>query len=230
MCFLIFKYTEIVCSKPNDVHCIRNRAYRFLAFYPFYLLSLMSMHCSLYLFRHWNAPFAFTFFALHQLPFYHEIHLNMFLLIFYFSLSPSLAENKIPTIVFNAKTVTNTSLSSGQTLVFSSVISNIGSAYSSTTGKFTAPVNGTYSFTVQLCLAYTGRVQQFSIVLDGNIILALYDSSSMHTTIRTLPSTVPVYLKQGQKVWVSYSGGYCSRCVYQNPNCWNQFSGTLVHN
>ena len=62
--------------------------------------------------------------------------------------------NEIPTVVFNAHSVTTYSPPTGQPVVFTTVISNIGDAYNSSTGKFTAPVNGTYSFTVQLCVYY----------------------------------------------------------------------------
>ena len=131
---------------------------------------------------------------------------------------------KIPTIVFNAYFVTTLSPSNGQTMVFSSVISNIGSAYNSTTGTFTAPINGMYSFTAQLCVSNPdGR---FGLVLDGNLVAGLYLYN--YQDAATSSSTVPVFLKQGQKVWVRAYG--CSSCFSQDSTCWNRFSGSLVHN
>ena len=111
---------------------------------------------------------------------------------------------KIPTIVFNANNVTTLSPHIDDTLVFSSVISNIGNAYNSTTGKFTTPVNGTYSFTVQLC-AYN-KAGQFNLVLDGNILTGLYVFSD--NGYSTQSSTLSVFLKRGQNVWVR-SADYC---------------------
>ena len=115
--------------------------------------------------------------------------------------------------------------------MFRSVISNIGSAYSSSTGKFTAPVNGTHTFSVQFCLYHVGGPGgpgEYSIVLDGNIILALEDYGTGSSS-STTSSTVPQYLRQGQKVWVR-SENDCSTCLHQTSNCWNRFSGHLVHN
>ena len=136
----------------------------------------------------------------------------------------SVTDYTTPTIVFNTHTVTSRSPSTGQTVVFSSVLSNIGSGYSSSTGKFTAPVNGTYSFTVQLCIYSTSG--HFSLVLDGNAVTKLQDyNTGDYTTVST---TVPLFLKQGQKVWVQ-SAASCSSCLMQYSYCWNRFSGSLVH-
>ena len=128
--------------------------------------------------------------------------------------------------MFNAHHVTTTtSPPAGQPLVFSSVLSNIGNGYSSSTGKFTAPVNGTYSFTVQLCVS-TNHGATFGLVLDGTTITYFYDYEHDHAT--TFSTTVPLFLKQGQKVWVTptYS---CSSCLTEWSDCWNRFSGSLVH-
>ena len=130
--------------------------------------------------------------------------------------------------MFNAHTATTTSPSTGQPVVFSSVISNIGNGYSSSTGKFTAPVNGTYSFTVQLCVA-DNHGAFFSIVLDGTEVTALYDLNPY--SYSTSSTTVPLFLKQGQKVWVTLTSGYsCSSCLVEFKSyCWNRFSGSLIN-
>ena len=132
---------------------------------------------------------------------------------------------EIPTVVFNAHSVTTYSPPKGQPVVFSSVISNIGHGYNSTTGKFTAPVNGTYSFTAQLC-TYYGKTGYFSLVLDGSRVTVVANYDHDYTT--TVSTTVPLFLEQGQKVWIqtAYS---CSSCLHNYSSCWNQFSGSLVH-
>ena len=132
---------------------------------------------------------------------------------------------EIPTIVFNAHSVTTCSPPKGQPVVFSSVISNIGNGYNSTTGKFTAPVNGTYSFTIQLCIYYN-RNGYFSLVLDGRRVTVVANYDHDYTT--TVSTTVPLFLVQGQKVWVQ-SANTCSSCLHYYSVCWNQFSGSLVH-
>ena len=127
-----------------------------------------------------------------------------------------------PTVLFSANNVTTRSPSTGQPVVFSSVTSNIGSSYSSTTGKFTAPVDGTYSFTVQLC----SRSSQFSLVLDSHIVTLLLIND--YYDYYTSSSSAPLFLRQGQKVWVRTEIS-CSSCLFKYSGCWNGFSGTLVH-
>ena len=41
---------------------------------------------------------------------------------------------------------------SGDTIIFPDIILNLGEAYNSDTGVFTAPYGGIYLFTVQLCV------------------------------------------------------------------------------
>ena len=131
----------------------------------------------------------------------------------------------VPTIVFNAHSVTNRSPPTYQPLVFTTVISNIGNSYSSSTGKFTAPVNGTYIFTVQLCVV-NDYGAYFSLVLDGTTVTNFYDYD--HDSTTTSSTTVPLFLKQGQKVWVTPTNS-CSSCIYDYTWCWNRFSGSLIH-
>ena len=127
--------------------------------------------------------------------------------------------------MFNAHHATTLSPPTGQPVVFSSVISNIGNGYSSSTGKFTAPVNGTYSFTIQLCVR-NDHYAYFSIVLDGTTVANFRHYEHDHAT--TSSTTVPLFLKQGQKVWVT-SPYSCSSCLYEDSYCWNRFSGSLFH-
>ena len=132
----------------------------------------------------------------------------------------------VPTIVFNAHLAAALSLSTGQPVVFTTILSNIGNGYSSSTGKFTAPVNGTYSFTVQLCVYHTHDAY-FGLVLDGTTVTNFYDYE--HDGATTSSTTIPLFLKQGQKVWVTQTYGSCSTCIYEDPWCWSRFSGSLVH-
>ena len=133
--------------------------------------------------------------------------------------------NTIPTIVFNAKSVTSNSPQTGQPVVFSSVLSNIGSGYSSTTGKFTAPVNGTYIFTVQLCVT-TNKAAEFGFIVDGTVSTAFQDKD--HDEYSTASTSIQLFLKQGQKVWVRPVNP-CLSCLINSGTCWNRFSGSLVH-
>ena len=132
----------------------------------------------------------------------------------------------VPTIVFNAHSVTNHSPPTYQPLVFTTVISNIGNGYSSSTGKFTAPVNGTFIFTVQLCVS-TDHGAEFGLVLDGTTVVNFHDYD--HDSSTTSSTTIPLFLKQGQKVWVTPHTYSCSGCLTEDSYCWNRFSGSLIH-
>ena len=141
-------------------------------------------------------------------------------------LSVVFSDYNTPTVVFNAHNVKNLSPPTGQPVVFSSVISNIGNGYSSSTGKFTAPVNGTFIFTVQLCV-HTNSYANFGLVLDGTTLTYFYDYD--HAYYTTSSTTVPLFLKRGQKVWVTLTYGSCSRCLHEWSDCWNRFLGSLIH-
>ena len=135
---------------------------------------------------------------------------------------------KTPTIAFNAKGAKDNSPETKQRIVFQSVVFNVGNAYDTETGIFTSPINGTFLFSVQLC-AHNQKTVQFQVVVDNseNVILAIrhYD---YHDHVST-SNTVPQYLTEGQRVWVQASYGSTSRLLYESTDCWNQFSGCLVH-
>lgn len=49
-------------------------------------------------------------------------------------------------------------------IVFDRVITNVGSAYSPTTGRFTSPINATYQFTVVIAAQGRQKVRSMSEV------------------------------------------------------------------
>lgn len=74
-----------------------------------------------------------------------------------------------PHIVFSAMLgSSHLTVSVGQTLVFPTVLSNEGGGYDPSTGTFTAPVNGTYIFSVTLCPVH-GKALTYNVIVDGAV-------------------------------------------------------------
>ncbi|XP_060568787.1 uncharacterized protein LOC132727365 [Ruditapes philippinarum] len=72
-----------------------------------------------------------------------------------------------PTIAFKARLNVDTAVTTiGQTIVFPTVIFNEESAYKPNTGKFTAPVNWTYMFSLAFCV-YSSQSLVVSIMIEG---------------------------------------------------------------
>lgn len=90
-------------------------------------------------------------------------------------------------------------LSAGERVKFTGTVSNVGEAYNAAQGYFAAPYDGTYLFTVSLCMV-GGNYVEFHIVQDGTV---LGEGFSGDTKWFTCPSsTVVTYMNTGSKVWV----------------------------
>ena len=100
----------------------------------------------------------------------------------------------------------------GDILVFPHVITNKGQGYSSQTGKFTAPRDGTYVFTLT-AVSYSGNALYLDIVHDGVSKVRTYSTSS--ASWQTGTNLVVLELDRGNAVWVKrYNGqGYWTHSV-----------------
>ncbi|KAL4232021.1 Elastin microfibril interfacer [Mactra antiquata] len=140
-----------------------------------------------------------------------------------------------PNIVFKARTVKDDSPSVGDTIIFTNVMVNNGGGYDSNTGVFTAPINGTYIFTVHICL-HNDKMFHYSIVQDNLIHTSgrFYGDkkfNSCHTADALMRMSV------GQRVWLmcTFNGGsnYYRNVLYEfsssTYNSWNTFSGLIAH-
>ena len=141
----------------------------------------------------------------------------------------SFSERRL-SITFNARNAVDRSPETNQIIIFNSVIQNRGNAYDSVTGIFTTPVDGIYTFNVQVC-THSSKWAYFQLALDrmDNVILTVssYNGDASYTTVS---NSVSYYLTEGQRLWVkSYYNSGSSHTLYDNGNCWNQFSGALIH-
>ena len=113
------------------------------------------------------------------------------------------------------------------TLVYQKTQHNVGSAYSTSTGKFTAPVKGIYQFSASI-LRYqndgnlTFRVNNDTSYLDGN---SNGDRVASYATDSTYSKAIPManlQLNANDEVTVYVVGNLT---VYAN---YNHFSGHLI--
>ena len=112
----------------------------------------------------------------------------------------------------------NTSFSGGDTLVYNLTEYNIGSCYNTSTGYFTAPVNGVYHFTVAIysftALEYAWKmIQTAGSVSNNNMHVSRNNSTGddlLMTSVeanRVISSSIIVYLRIGEQFgWGSRSG------------------------
>nr|XP_022336583.1 myosin heavy chain, clone 203-like [Crassostrea virginica] len=113
---------------------------------------------------------------------------------------------------FTAGMTSSSNTWQGDILVFPHVITNKGQGYSSSSGKFTAPRDGTYVFTVTV-MSYYNNDLKLDIVHDGVSKVRAYSYS--HTSHQTGTNLVVLELDRGDTVWVKrvYGQGYYAEAV-----------------
>ena len=113
----------------------------------------------------------------------------------------------------------------GTVFVYTTTTINEGNGYNSTSGIFTAPLGGFYSFSVQIC-SPTSRDGAFGIFVNGiNIKPSPYGNDG---TILCLTTDAVAILKKGDRVWTQCIDFKCY-LRRDGDKYWNTFSGYLVH-
>lgn len=110
--------------------------------------------------------------------------------------------------------------------MFPVILLNKGNGYDKNTGIFTAPVNGTYIFSVQLCPSINQRLT-YRLLVDGETQNLLHlQGDGGHSCLN---SDTNVILNLNQRVWIKIVpyGGDCNLDNDENHR-WNSFAGTLV--
>ena len=116
----------------------------------------------------------------------------------------------------------------GQGARFDSVQFNDGYGYGEENGVFTAPVRGTYSFTVNT-LKYEKDQKEFVRLKHNNVIVASMYSDSAGDA-QNLSTTVLLKLERGDQVWVYLdTNGESESDCGMNGNGYSSFAGYLLY-
>ncbi|XP_045208717.2 coadhesin-like [Mercenaria mercenaria] len=129
-----------------------------------------------------------------------------------------------PVISFMARTVTKTSGSNNEVMIFSSTVLNEGGAYHSSNGTFYTPVNGVYHFNVHLCSSSQNTIV-YGIFVNNQLYMkgiGYYERNSACGNTEAI-----VKLSIGDTVNVRHGDGGNYR-LYQDDYRWNSFTGFLV--
>lgn len=103
-------------------------------------------------------------------------------------------------------------------VIFDKVSLNDGNAYNKTSGIFTAPMDGIYSFTWSI-LTQGGKYFVSDIVRNGHKVASNYSDGRGHNGWPMSTSHVYIKMKKGEKVWIraqsnyghfAYGGHWCS--------------------
>jgi hypothetical protein len=89
-------------------------------------------------------------------------------------------------------------------VVFGKATLNIGGGYDTSTGKFTAPKDGTYSFTWSIS-THAGYFFTTEIVIDNKLIASNHVNGGSYANHETASATAIINMKKMDKVWIRLS-------------------------
>jgi|TARA_R110000823_G_C15573799_1_gene462136 hypothetical protein len=115
--------------------------------------------------------------------------------------------------------------SADATLVFTTTIQNEGNDYDTSTGLYTAPVKGLYSFSFSLLLYGTSNTGNHFYKNGVDIGIIIQNSSEDGNFVDSSQATIHVHLEQGDTFSV-FNKGSSNEQVHESNKTW--WSGGLV--
>jgi hypothetical protein len=101
-------------------------------------------------------------------------------------------------VAFTAVLAHDVTLGPHQAVEFDKIITNVGNAYDSRDGQFTAPIDGLYMISATICSQQSSSVH-IEIVRNGVQLAAIYgDDYDLGS------QTIMVQLNENDKVWVRH--------------------------
>ncbi|XP_052815610.1 caprin-2-like [Mya arenaria] len=126
-------------------------------------------------------------------------------------------------VAFSAKKIQNQSPSSGDVLIFFETVQDTDGTYNNRTGRFVAPVSGTYVLTAHLCSA-SGNTIKFALRNNGVVVAR----SSVYNEHNCNSLEAFVKVDTGHEMYVTVSNSGVN--IYQDDTTrWNTFSARLFH-
>ncbi|XP_052779444.1 collagen alpha-2(VIII) chain-like [Mya arenaria] len=130
-------------------------------------------------------------------------------------------------VAFNAHTIVDKSPATGQVLVFSNPLFNIGEAYDSGAGIFTTPVSGVYIFSAHFCL-HNAKHWYYAFMKENDVVVVKGHKYESGTHVCEMASAV-VLLLQNERLWIECRSGSTDDQFYSDANHRSSFSGALLH-
>ncbi|XP_060565926.1 cerebellin-3-like isoform X2 [Ruditapes philippinarum] len=130
-------------------------------------------------------------------------------------------------VAFHAHKIADKSVTNKQVFVFTEVLLNEGSGYSSTDGYFTAPVSGIYYFNCHLCVTNKKNLEYIFVVNSKTHASGLFTANGEG---RCTSFSVTVRMRSSERAWVTIdkSGSSSENLLFEDSDDWNYFSGFLV--
>jgi len=140
--------------------------------------------------------------------------------------------------VFVAHLAANTAYNSGVNQLngngWTAIHINVGSHFSTSTGKFTAPVTGMYQFTVNLATTSSASATQYWSAeiytqASGGSALRVLGGWNEHTAgYQRTEATYTRYLTAGTTVWPAMENATNITLLGSNPGVYSRFDGFLI--
>ncbi|XP_055999680.1 heavy metal-binding protein HIP-like [Ostrea edulis] len=125
-------------------------------------------------------------------------------------------------IAFHARTSSSLqNVASYAVVVFGKVTLNTGGGYDTSTGKFTAPEDGIYSFTWTIATV-AGKYFTTDIVINGKMIGYNHVNGASYKNYETASTTAIINMEKNDKVWIRARNSGKTTYAYQD-SC--SFSG-----
>lgn len=116
----------------------------------------------------------------------------------------------------------DTTVGGKQIVKYDRVLTNVGGAYKSSTGIFTAPYKGIYTISCSL-MSSTSNSVHLDIMKNGTKLSIVFAAAG---TFPHSSQTLQLFFKKGDKIWIQNHNG--NKACLHDHGSYNLFSGVLI--